>query len=96
MIHTAKNFIITAETESPVAFATWKSGLMAIERQKTDKEKSCLIVAHGIHEVEPNITFRRLATNFSKQPIILHKNTVIATGSKPPEWIVKCRQLNIE
>lgn len=94
VMQVAKNITIPSETESTVIFLMPKRVSITIERSNTDKLDSLLIAALVVHNTDPNIPFGILATNFSKNLIILHKSTVIDQCSVPPEFIVKSQQWN--
>lgn len=67
---------------------------MTTRRPNMDKQNKTWIEAQVIKDVAKDSSFQKLKRSFSKDPITFHKITVIAIGCKPPNCIVKHRQLN--
>lgn len=58
---------------------------MTIERIQKDKLMNRELSAHGIHQAHDNVPFRILVTDFSKIPVSLPKDMLIALDTELPE-----------
>lgn len=87
----AKTMTLPAETEAPLMMTTSRCGLMEIEKSTIQKNMNRLLPARCIDNVWPHRAFPILVTNFSRKPVMLHKNTIIAVGIEPPSTVVTSR-----
>lgn len=89
IIWVAKLLSISAESESWVAIVASKCGLRTLKQIQTAKPTKQILPARGIYKFRTNISFRMLATVFSRKLVVLHKHIYIVLLTGPPECVVE-------
>lgn len=74
--------------ESSVIVVISRSSHVTTKQIQTDKPPNRLLPTGGIEEVRTHIPFRILVINFSKKPVNLPKNILIAVSTQLPEMII--------
>lgn len=59
-----------------------------MEQIKTAQLNQWILPAPGLYKVRTNCIFQALIMNFSKKPVVLHKQTCIAICKGPPECLL--------
>lgn len=78
----------------PVHIVKYNCGLTTIKQIQKAKPTQLILLTKRIHEVFTNLSFGVLVTNFSREPVLLHKQMWIFVSRGLVDCIVEPKRSN--